>query len=229
MVVPVVAVVMIVMMAGSALAYGAQPIRGFSDAKVRVLHASPDAPSVDVLVDGAPAFQDVEFREFTDYAKLRFGSYNVQVVPAGETAPVVIDADLQLRPVRFYTVIALDNLAEIEPLVLQDRNFFVREGQSRVRFVHASPDAPAVDIAVAGGPVLFSDVEFKEFATRSVPAGTYDLEVRLAGTDTVVLSLPGIALEERTAYTAVAVGEVGQGTLGAVLQKDAQWPYRVKN
>ncbi len=43
-------------------------------------------------------------------------------------------------------------------------------GMAKVRFLHASPDAPAVDIAVAGGPVLFPDVAFKEHAGyASVP------------------------------------------------------------
>ena len=35
-----------------------------------------------------------------------------------------------------------------------------QEGAAQARVVHASPDAPAVDVAVAGGPVLFSNVAF---------------------------------------------------------------------
>lgn len=41
--------------------------------------------------------------------------------------------------------------------------------------VHASPDAPAVDVAVKGGPVLFAGLPFpRASAYASVPAGTYD-------------------------------------------------------
>ena len=44
-------------------------------------------------------------------------------------------------------------LASIQPLVLEDDRGTT--GQAKVRFVHTSPDAPAVDVAVKGGPVLF--------------------------------------------------------------------------
>ena len=61
------------------------------DARVRVVHASPDAPAVDVLVDGQRALTDIEFREVTSYAPLRADQYDVEVVPGGLDAPVVID------------------------------------------------------------------------------------------------------------------------------------------
>ena len=74
--------------------------------------------------------------------------------------------------------------------------------------MHAAPSAPAVDIAVAGGPILFSDIEFKEVGDYlAVAAGTYDLEARLAGTGTVVLSVPGVTVEEGKVYTVYAVDE----------------------
>jgi len=108
--------------------------------------------------------------------------------------------------------------------VLEDNNSAPASGKAHVRFVHASPDAPAVDIAVAGGPVLFSNVPFKGVgAYTPVDAGTYDLEVRLTGTNTVVLPLPGIKLDAGTVYTAWAMGlAAGDPALTAVLTADAQ-------
>jgi subtilisin family serine protease len=192
-------------------------------ARVRVAHLSPDAPNVDVLVDDGVAFEDIPYQEITNYALLSPGTYNVKVVPTGETEPVVIEADLTLQAGTDYTVAAVNVLADIEPLVLVDDNGEPKAGESRVRFVHASPDAPAVDVAVTGGPVLFGNVAFKEVGDYlSVPAGTYDLEVRLAGTDSVVLSLPGVALEAGTVYTAFAVGLVADGSLTALLSVEPE-------
>lgn len=200
------------------------------NACVRVVHASPDAPPVDVLVDGAPVFTDVTFGHVTDYECVPFGRYRVQVVPAGLLEPIVIDANLFLRPFRYYTVVAVDRLAEINPLVLRDRNRWMPLYRARVRFVHASPDAPAVDIAVADGPVLFSNIAFKESRYIHVRAGIYDLEVRLAGTDTVVLEIPDVELAGGVVYTAFAVGLVspGQGEPGlqAILSVDAESRFR---
>jgi hypothetical protein len=64
-----------------------------------------------------------------------------------------------------------------------------------------------VDIAVKDGPVLFSNLAFPNAAGPSpVDAGTYDLEVRAAGTDTVALAIDGVQLQAGKIYTVLAVG-----------------------
>ena len=193
--------------------------------RARAVHASPDAPAVDVWVDGTLAFENAPFTGITPYAELTQGMHNFQVVPTGATEPVVIGADLDLQNNTDYTIIALNELAAIEPLILVDNNALPAEGKAHVRFVHASPDAPAVDIALAdGGPVLFGGVSFKGVGDYlPVDAGTYDLEARLAGTDTVALSLPGITLKEGTVYTVYAMGFAGgEPALTAAISVDAQ-------
>jgi hypothetical protein len=67
-----------------------------------------------------------------------------------------------------------------------------------------------VDVALQGGAVLFGNKAFKE-STEFTPldAGTYNLEVRLAGTTTVVLPLPNITLQAGKIYTVFARGFVG--------------------
>jgi hypothetical protein len=200
-----------------------------ADPSLRVIHASPDAPAVDIRVNGAVAIPNLAFNQFAGYLSLPAATYDIEVVPAGLTTPVVIDASLALAADTSYSVYAVNTLASIEPLVVIDDRSPVASG-SRIRFVHASPNAPAVDIAVAGGPVLFGDVTFKEVeAGITVPAGVYDLEVRLAGTSTVVLPLNDIALEEGAAYTAVATGLVGGSpALGALLLTDIEAPAEVR-
>lgn len=178
--------------------------------RVRVVHASPDAPAVDVLVNDGVAFSNAPFKGITQYAPLAAGTYDVKVVPTGATEPVVISASLALEADKDYTVVAVGKLADIEPLVLVDNNSAPAAGKAHVRFVHASPDAPAVDIAVKGGPVLFSNVAFKGVGDYlPVDAATYDLEVRLAGTNTVALDVPGLKLDAGTVYTVFAMGLAG--------------------
>jgi hypothetical protein len=211
--------VLSLVLATAAFAQGGQ-------ASVRVIHASPDAPAVDIWIDGNVAISDVAFAEVTDYADLAPSTYNVQVSPTGATEPIVIDADLELAADTDYSVAAVGTLENIEPLVLVDNNAAPAEGMAHVRFVHASPDAPAVDIAVTGGPVLFSNIEFKGVGDYlPVDAGTYDLEARVAGTETVALSVPGVALEAGTVYTIWAMGLVeGEPALTAVASVDASYP-----
>ena len=66
------------------------------EARVRAIHASPDAPAVDIWVNGSVAFSNAPFTGITDYAKLEPGSYQIQVSPTGATEPIVIDATLDL-------------------------------------------------------------------------------------------------------------------------------------
>ncbi len=122
--------------------------------------------------------------------------------------------------------ILITELAAIEPLVLVDNNSLPQAGKAHVRFVHASPDAPSVDIAVQGGPVLFSNVPLKGVGDYlPVDAGTYDLEVRVAGTDTVALSVPGVTLADQTVYTIFAmVLAGGEPALEAVPSVDSVSP-----
>jgi hypothetical protein len=137
---------------------------------------------------------------------------------------VVIDATLEIKDEGRYTIVASGRLAEIAPVVLSDDFSWPADGGARVRFTHASPNAPAVDIAVKGGPVLFSNVPFRESSIITVPASTYDLEVRPAGTETVVLELPGIQLTSRAIYSVFATGLVGEEPpLNAILSLDKQF------
>ena len=189
-------------------------------AKVLVVHASPDAPGVDILIDNAaPAVSNLTFPTNTGYVALPSGTRNVKVNVAN-TMTTVIEADLNLDPNMNYSVFAVNNVSAIEPLVLVDDLTTPANGKAHVRFIHLSPDAPAVDIAVAnGGPVVFGDVSFKGYsAFTPLDAGTYNLEVRLAGTSTVVLPLGDITLEAGMIYTAFAKGFVagdGEQALGA--------------
>lgn len=190
-------------------------------AQVRAFHGSPDAPPVDILVNDTAAFTSLSFGNATAYAALTADTYNIKVNAAG-TSTTVINADLPLADNTTYTVAAINTLSNITPLVLVDDNT-LNPAAARLRFVHASPNAPAVDIALAGGAVLFPNVSFGGVGSYiEVPGGTYDLEVRLAGTNTSVLSLPGIAVSNNTVYTAWAIGVVGgEPGLSAAITVDA--------
>ena len=194
-----------------------------SMAKVRVIHASPDAPAVDVLVNGERAVEGLAFQSGTGYLDLEAGDYQFQVVPAGgEAEDAVIDANATLEAGTWYSVVAVGTLDSIEPLVVVDSITEPAAGQAHIKVVHASPDAPAVDVAVAGGPVLFENAPFKA-ATDYLPvdAGSYDLEVRPTGTEDVALAIPGLALDAGNVYSAYAMGLLADGSLTVIPFVDA--------
>lgn len=195
----------------SALALAVVAGAALGDANVRAVHASPDAPAVDVRVNGAVAFPNLAFRSATAYAALPAATYNLGLSVAG-TDPVVYNEDVAVSDGLTYTVAAVGRLGvagEFDLLPFLDDNT-LDAAAARIRFIHASPDAPAVDITLTDGTVLFGNVAFRNSGGYiSVPGGVYDLQVRLAGTSDVVLSVPGLAVSNNTVSTVFAMGLVG--------------------
>jgi major membrane immunogen (membrane-anchored lipoprotein) len=187
-------------------------------ASVQVTHASPDAPAVDLIVDGAEVGSDLAFPNSTGYLKVDAGTRNVKVNVAN-TSTTAIEGSVPVQANKNYSIFAVNTVANIEPLILEDDLTPPASGNAHVRFIHLSPDAPAVDITLTDGTIVFGDYAFKDAsAFTPLPAGTYDLQVRVQGTTTVVLDLPGITVQDGKIYTVFARGLVagaGDQALGA--------------
>lgn len=194
----------------AALGIGAE-----GDACVNVVHASPDAPAVDVYVDGQLALSNLAFGAFSGWVPVPAGEHRIQVTATGAAVDTaVIDATVTLESGVAYQVAATGLLANITPQIFETDLSELSADTARVRVIHASPDAPAVDVAVTGGDVLISGLAFPSASDAlEVPAGAYDLEVRPAGTTDVALALPGVQLEAGMVYDIFAIGQVGDGTL----------------
>ncbi|MFN7115788.1 MAG: DUF4397 domain-containing protein [Saprospiraceae bacterium] len=178
-----------------------------AEARVQVIHASPDAPGVDILVDNSKVNSSaLVFPNNTAYLDVEAGTRNIKVNATG-TSTSVINGDVTLEANKNYSVFAINRLANIEPLILEDDLTTPAAGKAHVRFIHLSPDAPAVDITTNTGSVVFGNRAFKS-ATAFTPldAGTYNLQVRVAGTTTVALPLPAITLQAGKIYTIFARG-----------------------
>jgi hypothetical protein len=186
----------------------AMPVAAADEARVRVLHASPDAPAVDIYINDAivDGWTNVPFGTLSDYMAVPAGDYNVKVYATGDESMAVIDADVTVDPNTSYTIAATGMLADIAPAVFVD-DPALSEDEALVRVVHLSPDAPAVDIAPDGAEALISNLEFPNATDYAALApGSYDLEVRVAGTPDVALQLDPVDLEAGRAYSVFAIG-----------------------
>ena len=196
-------------------------------AGVRVLHGSADAPAVDVYANGSAVLTNVPFGTLSEYLYVPAGTYQIQVVPTGATleeGPVVIDAPLTFEDGTLTTVAATNVLAKIAAQVIADAPAPVAD-QAQVRVVHLSADAPKVDIAADGskkGDNIFKNVKYgKATKYATVPAGEYDLEVRPAGKKNAAFDIPALTLEAGKSYSAIAYGQLGDGSFTVILAEDA--------
>ncbi|PJF33272.1 MAG: cell wall anchor protein, partial [Phototrophicales bacterium] len=111
------------------------PVTPAPESRVLVVHASPDAPGVDLLVDNAIAGSNLVFPNNTGYLTVEAGTRNVKVNVSG-TSTTVIEADLNLEADKNYTVFAVDAVTNISALVLSDDLTPPASGNAHVRFVH---------------------------------------------------------------------------------------------
>ena len=129
---------------------------------VRVLHASPNAPGVDIYVNNVLTAKDVTYKEFTQYIPVAGGLYNVRVYPTGTSVNPVISTNVNIPPGTIFTVAATGMLADIALTLVQEPPIQRLPSETFVRIAHLSPNAPRVDITLANGTKLFSDVEYEE-------------------------------------------------------------------
>lgn len=213
-----------------ALSAAPQQAAAADNGRVRVMHASPDTPAVDIFVDGAKAVTALAFPNNTPYVSLPAGGHNVKVFvsPSNGTGAPALEANLDVKAGQDYTVLAVGEVGKstLGLYVLEDDNSTPAAGKAHVRLIHASPDAPPVNVAVAGTNTnVFTGVAYRNFGPYTpVPAGTYSLDVKVNASGATVLNIPGLKLEDRTVYTAVAVGLAGNGTLKVVPLVDAPAP-----
>ena len=189
-----------------------------TQARVRIVHDSPDAPNVDVVVNGSTVATNVAYKAASPYLALPAKGTEIKVRPTGTTTDV-IDANITLAKKTDYTVLATNLVASIEPLVLTDDNTAPASGKVKVRLVHGAPSAPPVDIYVtapgaditAVTPTL-TNVPFKTAsAYLSVDAGSYEIRVTPTGTKTVVIDSGTVTLTAGQIRTVIATDSVGGG------------------
>lgn len=194
-------------LAGTALVAAlAMPVAAAEgDAMVRVVHGSPDAPNVDVWVNGETVLTDVPFTTVSDYLELAPGEYEIAVSATGETDPVIGPVTLTFEANTAYTIAAYGLVAEIDAAVFTD-DMAIADGQAKLRAIHLSPSAPAeVDIAVQGGDVVVPGLPYPEASGYlTLAPDTYPLEIRAAGDSAAALQFDA-PLEANTIVTAFAL------------------------
>ncbi|WP_343337841.1 hypothetical protein TPELB_30890 [Terrisporobacter petrolearius] len=173
---------------------------------VRVFHASPNGPSVDIYVNGGLAFKNLQFKDFTEYVQLPMGEYKIEVFSAGQKETPILTQNIRLPEKEVVTIAAVGNFENLQLIPYIEGNADdLFEDESRVRIIHLSPDAPNVDVLIDGN-LAFTDIGFMD-ATDYVQllSDSYNLTVNLADTKDTVLTL-NTDLKSQKVYTIYVVG-----------------------
>ncbi len=178
------------------------------EARLTVIHASPDAGVVDAFVDGQRTFSDLPYGG-GQLQVLTEGQHKVQIAPAGKKADQALTTiNVSLKAGRSYTIIAYSDInKKVLALFVEDDLTPPAANQARVRAFQLSADVDSADVALEDRPLL-SRASFEEFTEEYVDLdkGKYDLEVRLAGEGEPVVTIPGFQFEAGKIYTIIITG-----------------------
>jgi len=200
------------------------------DAMLRVAHLAPDAPNVDVAVDGATVLTDVPFETVSGYLSLTTGEHQVTVTPTGGSEAVFDETVTLARGQQ--TAAAVGEVAgenqsfTVAPLT--DDPTTPAAGNTRVRAVHTIPDAPAVDVT-SGETVIADGIEFGEagdYVTVPSDVGSIELRPNNMTNDADPVATFSVDLTDMAAQTVFATGYLeptgGQPGARVVVATDAE-------
>jgi hypothetical protein len=185
---PVAIIMLLALLLLAALPTGAVAQSG--QAMVRVVHLSAGAPAVDLYVDGTKTVSATPFKTASKYRSLAPGAHTFEFRPAGAAGSTpAASVRASVKADAPYTVVLMGQQGKLQAVMAKDDFTAPPAGRAKLRAIIAAPQAPPVDIGVAGGPILFRDVKFGDvtpFAT--VAAGRMSVEVRQAGTSRVLFT-----------------------------------------
>ncbi|MEU4681580.1 DUF4397 domain-containing protein [Streptomyces xinghaiensis] len=191
---------------------------GEGKAQVSVFHGVPGL-TVDVYANGKELLPNFKPGTLTAPQALDPGSYDIEVFEAGadpEGTPA-IQKTVEV-PAGANATVAAHLTADGKPTL----NAYVNDvskvpaGKARLTVRHVAA-APAVDVRADGTPIV-KGLENPKEATTTVPAGTVNADVTLAGTDDVVIGPAQLALKEGTSNVVYAWGSAEEKNLALKTQ-----------
>jgi hypothetical protein len=195
------------------------------------MNASPDSPSLRVFVGNVEIDDNLPFRAASAYHRIDEGFDDVAVF-ASLTNDLLLEGVPFFAERRDHTIIVLDSVQFLDAVLLTDDNSPPAPNDFKLRFVHASPSADAVDAYMtapdadlASAQPAFAGVAFGGFAGyASLPQGTFQLRVTPAGSKTVLADTGALGFTAGQVRTAVLVNPPGTATepLSVVFLRDEQ-------
>ncbi|WP_244648343.1 DUF4397 domain-containing protein [Ruminiclostridium herbifermentans] len=178
---------------------------------IRVFHAAPGAPEVDIYANGKKVANRLAFGQFTDYVSVSAGMYIIEAFPVGLKDSPILSIRLPIAEKKVYTLSVIGILPNIGILPVEDVYQPLFRNRVNIRFVNLSPNAPALNLALRYGQNIFTDIHYTEGSQyTTILPGIYNLVVKPTTVNTVVVNLPNVRLLPNRNLTFYVVGMYGQ-------------------
>lgn len=189
-------------------------VRVSGTAFLRVLHAIPNGPAVDVYAGTAKVASNAQFKTLGDYVSVSSGKSALKVVVAGQSEPALVSEEKSLTKGKYFTLVITGKQAPSLLLVNDSAGKGIAD-KARVRVVHAAPGVPDVLVTVPSARtasgyanLLANPLGYGTTASKSVKPTTTSIQIR--GLDGhLIKEVSGIELQAGHRYDAFALGALG--------------------
>ena len=177
-------------------------------AYVRVVHASPDAPAVDVFLDGKQTVDGAAFKAVTSFGDVPAGKHSVLVTVHGDKKEV-LKQEFDLKAGTYYTVAATGLLKDIKLTAFTASSMMMSKSKAKINVYHLSPGSPNVDALAVDmkNAKIVSNLAYGKMVTKLVNPMGVNLNIVPAGKMTpVVKNLSGVSIAAGKSYSIFAMG-----------------------
>lgn len=174
---------------------------------VRFLHAVPEGEEVDIYINDVPFYKGLEFTEFSPYVYVPQGNYTVTIYLEDTQENPIVNEKIDVNVNQLVTIAITGEIGDIKLLPIVEETEVVSGSNAKVRVVHLSPNAPAVNIA-ADNQELFADVKYRDVTPyMAIPAKEYTVNVEEARTNRLMRQNQ-VTINPGRIYTFYAVGNI---------------------
>jgi trimeric autotransporter adhesin len=193
-------------------------------ANLRIFQASPDAPHVNILIDGASTAPNIVYGNNTGYLSLKSGSHHVQAVPVNASTPI-FDQSISVASSSNQTLLLTGAAASIKPVTLTDGGTTTTTGDGHVRVLNASSTMGPADVYIVPAGSSIAGVQptsaalalDKDTGYKLIAAGSFQVFLTAPGTTNAYVSTGPINLTSGQNQTVVALDGVSGGFTYALL------------
>lgn len=174
---------------------------------VRFLHAIPEGEDVDIYINNVPFYKGLDFTEFSPYVYVPQGDYTVTVYIEDTKENPILNEKINVNVNELVTISITGDGENIKLLPVVEETEVVSGSNAKVRVVHLSPNAPAVNIS-ADNKELFENVKYMDVTPYiAIQAKDYVVNLEEARTNRIMRQ-NRVTVNQGRIYTFYAVGNI---------------------
>jgi Domain of unknown function (DUF4397) len=188
--------------------------------QLRMVMASPDAPAVDILIDGTQVATALLYTNSTSYTPVKTGQRRVQVLTVSNSTSI-FDQTISVAASSNQTLLLTGPASKIQSVLLTDGSSTTTTttGTGKVRVVNASATMGPADVYIvnagtglSGATPIATSLSFdNSTAYESAATPNYEVLTTSPGTTNLLLDTGTLALTQSQFQTVVVVDATGGG------------------